>query len=271
MSLTADSLKYQDAAIEDARSDEASPEDETLDVCYADSGAIEQHLNHQEEIHPVVVSHSVRTEYWSKGATVFYCVLKRVFDILISLLAIVILFIPCVICCIAIAVDSKGSPIYRQLRVGKNGKPLIIFKLRTMYSDAGDLDKYLTPEQQAEWHRSHKIDHDSRITKVGRFLRRTSFDEVPQFLNVLLGQMSVVGPRPVEEEEVEAYGDYRDLFLSALPGVTGFWQVYARDQTEYQSGGRQAMELFYVRNRSLALDAKLFFLTFAAIFKRTGQ
>jgi lipopolysaccharide/colanic/teichoic acid biosynthesis glycosyltransferase len=106
---------------------------------------------------------------------------------------------------------------------------------------------------------------------VGKYLRRLSFDEVPQFLNVLLGQMSVVGPRPVEEDEVAAYGDFADLFLSVLPGVTGYWQVYARDKTEYQSGNRQAMELFYVRNQSLALDAKIFFKTFAAIFKVTGQ
>jgi lipopolysaccharide/colanic/teichoic acid biosynthesis glycosyltransferase len=246
-------------------------EGRTTGVDFPASNVIENRLNYQEEIHPVVVRYSLKTQGGSKGATALYFCLKRLFDILISLLALVIFLIPMVVCCIVISIGSDGSPIYRQFRVGKNGKPLRIFKLRTMYEDASNLDKYLTPDQQDEWHREHKVRHDPRITKVGKYLRRLSFDEVPQFLNVLLGQMSVVGPRPVEEDEVAAYGDFADLFLSVLPGVTGYWQVYARDKTEYQSGNRQAMELFYVRNQSLALDAKIFFKTFAAIFKVTGQ
>jgi lipopolysaccharide/colanic/teichoic acid biosynthesis glycosyltransferase len=240
-------------------------------VHVASSEDIKKSLNHLETIHPVVVRYSAKAESNSKGATTLYYFIKRCFDVLVSLVALVILFIPMVVCCIAICVDSKGSPIYRQLRVGKNGRPLRIFKLRTMYEDAGNLEKYLSHEQLVQWKREHKVHHDSRITKVGRALRKASVDEVPQFLNVLIGQMSVVGPRPVEQDEVAAYGKFQDEFLSVRPGVTGYWQVYARDRNEYQSGRRQAMELFYVRNQSLALDAKIFLKTFTAIFKTTGQ
>lgn len=117
------------------------------------------------------------------------------------------------------------------------------------------------------------MDDDPRVTRVGRFLRKTSLDELPQFLNVLAGQMSVIGPRPVVEEELAAYGDDAGELLSAKPGITGWWQVQARNDATYGDGSRQELELYYVRNASLAIDAKVFLRTFSIMFGkgRTGR
>jgi lipopolysaccharide/colanic/teichoic acid biosynthesis glycosyltransferase len=140
-----------------------------------------------------------------------------------------------------------------------------------MVDDADDLEKYLTPAQALQFQSEHKVSDDPRITRVGSWLRRTSFDEFPQFLNVLIGQMSVVGPRPVEPEELLNYGDDADEFLSAEPGITGYWQVFARNDADYESGKRQEMELYYVRNVSIGLDIRIFAKTFSAIVNKTGQ
>ena len=196
---------------------------------------------------------------------------KRAFDIIFSVGAILVLLIPSIILCIAIRLESPGSPIYRQLRVGYRGRPLRIFKLRTMVADSDDVEKHLSPEQLAQWKSERKVDGDPRITRVGSFLRRTSLDEFPQFLNVLSGQMSIVGPRPVVEDELVAYGTDVDAFLSMKPGITGWWQVKARNDATYEGGSRQELELYYVRNASLALDMAIFFRTFKAMFGRTGR
>jgi lipopolysaccharide/colanic/teichoic acid biosynthesis glycosyltransferase len=200
-----------------------------------------------------------------------YRIVKRAADIVCSLLALIVLAIPLAIICMVIRHDSAGHAIYRQERVGRYGKPLRIFKLRTMVSDANNLEKYLSPAQMRRFDTEHKVDDDPRITHVGSWLRRTSIDEVPQFLNVLLGQMSVVGPRPVEPDELLNYGDDVDEFLSAEPGITGYWQVFARNDADYKSGKRQEMELYYIRNVSFKLDVSIFAKTFSAIVNKTGQ
>ena len=142
-----------------------------------------------------------------------------------------------------------------------------------MVADSDDVEKHLDPKQLERWRRERKVDDDPRVTKVGRFLRRTSLDELPQFLNVLAGQMSVVGPRPIVEEELAAYGDAAGELLSVKPGITGWWQVQARNDATYGDGSRQELELYYVRNASLAIDAKVFLRTFSIMFGkgRTGR
>ena len=117
----------------------------------------------------------------------------------------------------------------------------------------------------AQWRREQKVDDDPRVTRVGRFLRRTSLDEVPQFLNVLLGDLSVIGPRPVTEAETWEFGSAREEFLSCRPGITGWWQVTERNEATWANGDRQLLELFYVRHASLALDARIFVRTFRAM------
>lgn len=151
-----------------------------------------------------------------------YLALKRAFDIVFSAGVCAVLLIPVVAACVAIEIDTPGKPFFRQERVGKNGKPIYIFKLRTMVSDAHEHpEKYMTSEQLAQWKREQKVDDDPRITRVGRFLRRTSLDELPQFINVLVGDLSIIGPRPVTLEETYEYGDARDEVLSCKPGITG--------------------------------------------------
>lgn len=197
-----------------------------------------------------------------------YFAFKRAFDIVFSAGVCVVLAVPVVAACVAIEIDSPGKPFFRQKRVGKSGKPIYIFKLRTMVSDAHEHpEKYMTPEQLAQWQREQKLDDDPRITRVGRFLRRTSLDELPQFINVLTGDLSVIGPRPVTLEETYEYGDARDEVLSCKPGITGWWAATDRNDSTWESGVRQARELFYVRHQSLGLDARVFVKTFKAMRK----
>ena len=154
-----------------------------------------------------------------------YRVAKRAFDIALSGCVIAVGVIPCAVLSVAIAADTKGSPIYAQTRVGKCGKPFSIFKFRTMVADADNVEKYLNSEQLRQWQTEHRVDDDPRITPLGRVLRTTSIDELPQFLNVLLGQMSVIGPRPISYDELTHFGKGAALLCSVLGGITGLWQA----------------------------------------------
>lgn len=197
---------------------------------------------------------------------------KRALDVAASFAVCVVGAIPVAITCAAIRLESPGSPMFRHERVGMGGKKIGILKLRTMYSDAEEnIDKYLSPEQMRAWETEHKVENDPRVTRIGRFLRKTSLDELPQFANVLVGDMSVVGPRPVTEEEIAFYGDNADEILSVRPGITGYWQAYARNDATWESGERQQMELTYLRNIGANMDAHIFFRTFGAIFGLTGK
>lgn len=197
---------------------------------------------------------------------------KRLFDILISVCAIVICAIPVLVLSVAIAAESHGAPFYVSHRIGKNGKPIRVLKLRSMVSDSDNLEKYFTPEQLELWHREHKVDDDPRVTRIGRFLRATSLDELPQFLNVFAGQMSVVGPRPITMEELSWFNNLqRRELLSVRPGITGYWQVNGRNDNTFISGKRQRMELFYVHHQGVKMDVDVFLKTFEAVFKRTGK
>lgn len=202
-----------------------------------------------------------------------YRFVKRAFDIAFSALVIAVLVIPVAILCLVIVIDSPGAPFFRQERIGKGGRPIRIWKLRTMVADAHENPgRYMTGEQLETWMREQKLDDDPRVTRVGRLLRRTSLDELPQFVNVLVGDLSVIGPRPVTLEETYEFGDERGELLSVRPGITGWWQATERNAATWANGRRQELELYYVRHASLALDARVFALTLRAMFvERTGK
>ena len=200
-----------------------------------------------------------------------YTVSKRAFDILASAVAIILLSPVLMIISAMVYLGDSGPVIYGQIRIGKNGKPFKMWKFRSMYMNADKMIDQLTPEQMQQYYTEFKIDNDPRITKVGNFLRKTSLDELPQLFNVLFNDMSLIGPRPLIESEIQMYySDYYDVLLSAKPGVTGYWQAYARNNATYQSGERQQMELYYVHNASAWLDIKILFKTVVSVLKREG-
>ena len=202
-----------------------------------------------------------------------YRAVKRAFDIAFSAVIIAVGIVPCAVLSAVIAADTKRSPIYTQERVGRLGRPFRIFKFRTMVADADDVEKYLDAEQLMEWKRERKVTNDPRITPLGKVLRRTSLDELPQFLNVLKGDMSLIGPRAITFAELEHYGADVALLLSVPQGVTGAWQAGPRNEASFENGERQAIELGYARNASLGEDVRVFGSTFGAMFgkRRSGR
>ncbi|MBQ9067654.1 MAG: sugar transferase [Eggerthellaceae bacterium] len=201
----------------------------------------------------------------------FYRAIKRAIDVAVSSLAIAVFFVPGALLSVVIMRDTGGSPFYLQTRVGKGGRLFKIVKFRTMVADSDNLRQHFTEQQMRDWVYEHKVERDPRITKLGAFLRRTSIDEIPNFINAFLGQMSIVGPRAVTPEELVWYGEDVDLLPSVPAGITGMWQVESRNEARYQTGERQALELDYVRNACLGLDVKIFFQTFAVIVSKTGS
>ena len=200
-----------------------------------------------------------------------YRLAKRVFDVAFSAFAITVGVVPCLLLAAAIALDTKGSPLYSQVRAGRNGLPFRLYKFRSMVADADNVEKYLTEEQLAAWKRERKVCDDPRVTRLGRFIRKTSLDELPQFINVLLGNISVIGPRPITYDELAEFGNDVALLLSVEPGITGAWQCGPRNRASFDNGRRQAIELSYVRDACVRLDATIFFSTFRAMFgRRTG-
>lgn len=204
---------------------------------------------------------------------ILYRATKRMIDIIGAIVGIIFLIPTTIAVCLArkISKEDKGPVFYEQLRYGKNGKVFRLYKFRSMCIGADEkLKKYLEENEEIrkEFQKTHKLQNDPRITKIGNFLRKTSLDELPQVINILKGEMSFVGPRPVVEKEVEDYGKNKDKFLSVKPGLTGYWQVNGRSNTTYEE--RMEMELYYVDNCSLWLDIKIFFKTFITVFKKEG-
>ncbi len=195
---------------------------------------------------------------------------KRIFDLVVSLVAVIVLSPVLLVISLAIRLEDRGPILYRAQRVGRGGKPITVYKFRSMRMHADRLEDMLTPEELEEYKKNYKLEHDPRITKVGAFLRKTSLDELPQLFNILAGTLSLVGPRPVLQEETELYGDKRELLLSCKPGLTGLWQVRGRSNVTYENGRRQALELQYVSQRSLWLDIKILFWTVGAVVRMDG-
>lgn len=200
-----------------------------------------------------------------------YAVSKRAFDICASSVAIILLSPILLIISAIVYLSDPGPVIYGQVRIGKNGKAFKMWKFRSMYKNADKMIDQLTDEQRQQYITEFKIDNDPRITPVGNFLRKTSLDELPQLFNVLCNDMSLVGPRPLIESEIQTYyADMFDTLLSVKPGVTGYWQAYARNNATYQSGQRQQMEMYYVNHASIMLDIKILFRTVVSVLRKDG-
>ena len=214
----------------------------------------------------------------------FYLTVKRAADFILSLLASFILLIPTLILSIVIMCKDPGNPFYFHARVGRNNKIIKIMKLRTMQKGADKIEDMLTPEQLEEYKREYKIRDDPRLIGwkkkgdgekcFGAKIRQFSLDEIAQIpYNILIkGNMSFVGPRPILENELnDNYTpEQQRILLSVKPGLTGYWQAYARNDAMYEDGKRQEMELWYVQNRSLWLDIKIMFATVFAVLKKSG-
>ena len=211
------------------------------------------------------------TIYQADTGSGIYKFVKRAFDFIVALAAIVAISPLLLIISAIVYLGDPGPVIYGQLRIGKNGKAFKMWKFRSMYKNADKMIDQLTDEQRQQYITEFKIDNDPRITPVGNFLRKTSLDELPQLFNVLCNDMSLVGPRPLIESEIQTYyADMFDTLLSMKPGVTGYWQAYARNNATYQSGQRQQMEMYYVNHACIMLDIKILFRTVVSVLRRDG-
>lgn len=194
-----------------------------------------------------------------------YLFAKRTLDIVLGVVGLVILSPAMVITAVAVKVRGRGKVFYRQERIGYHGKPVVIWKFRTMEEDAEEIESSLDPVQRREYREEYRLEEDPRVIPGGDFIRRWGLDELPQLVNVLQGRLSIIGPRPILPEETEKYtGEELERLQSVRPGWMGYWQAYGRDWAGYHDGSRQRMELFYADNASLALDAKIFFKMFTA-------
>lgn len=197
-----------------------------------------------------------------------YDFVKRLFDLILSLIFLILSSPFFLIISIAIKLTSEGPVFFVHKRVGLNGKTLGIYKFRSMVTNAEELIKEFTPEQKKEYEKNYKLENDPRITKVGKILRKTSLDELPQLFNILKGELSFVGPRPIMEEETKIFGNYRSMLLSVKPGLTGYWAANGRSNVTYKR--RRAMEIYYIKNRSIVMDIKILIKTFISVFKHEG-
>jgi len=191
---------------------------------------------------------------------------KRLIDIVLALSAIVVLAPLLIICCFATIVASPGPALFRHRRVGFQGRHFDCLKFRTMVVDAPErLSRLLEQDKMAaaEWTANRKLRYDPRVTAIGAILRKSSLDELPQLFNVLMGDMSIVGPRPVTEDELVRYSEAISAYLACRPGITGLWQVSGRSSTTYQK--RVACDAFYARKWSMTLDAKILIGTIPAL------
>lgn len=203
-----------------------------------------------------------------KGKVKAYDFVKRGIDIILGVVGVTLCLPLFIIIAILIKIDSKGPVFFKHTRVGKNGKVLKMYKFRTMVDNAEDLIKNFTPEQKEEFERNFKLENDPRVTRVGKILRKTSLDELPQIINILKGEMCVIGPRPIVETELEKYGKNKTKFLSVAPGLTGYWAANGRSDLSYEE--RMALELYYVDHRSLLLDLKIFVKTIGSVLTGRG-
>ena len=197
--------------------------------------------------------------------------LKRAFDFIGSILGGICILPVLVVIAVAIYIDSPGPVVFAHRRIGKNGKSFPCYKFRSMIPNAQQvLEVHFAknPAAREEWERDFKLKDDPRITRVGKFLRRTSLDELPQLLNVIRGEMSLVGPRPIIDKEIEKYGQYIADYLLVAPGMTGFWQVNGRNDVSYET--RVQMDSWYVRNWSLWQDILLLIKTIGVVTGRKG-
>jgi len=195
---------------------------------------------------------------------------KRIFDT-VSALALLILLSP-IMLLIGVLIRQDGGPaLFAHPRIGKRGRVFNCYKFRTMVVDAEQQLEHLLqqrPELRAQWESERKLRHDPRVSRLGYFLRKSSLDELPQLINVIRGEMSLVGPRPVVRTELPRYGDQVGYYLMVRPGMTGLWQVSGRNDVDYDS--RVYLDSWYVKNWSLWYDLIILLKTVKVVLKRTG-
>jgi len=196
---------------------------------------------------------------------------KRIFDLVCTICGGLLILPIIAIVALLVAIDNKGNVIFAHRRIGKDGKEFPCYKFQSMVPNAQEiLQDYLAknPEARKEWEESFKLTNDPRVTKLGGFLRKTSLDELPQLWNVIRGDMSLVGPRPIVKKEIERYGEYFREYAMVLPGITGMWQASGRSDTTYEE--RVEMDTWYVRNWSVWLDIMYLAKTFTAVIFGKG-
>lgn len=199
-----------------------------------------------------------------------YKYIKRIFDILFSLTGIIVIIpLSIIIKLLFLCTGDFDNIMYRQRRVGKDGKIIEIFKYRTMVKNADELLEDLLKDDRykKEWEETQKLENDPRITKIGKLLRMSSLDELPQCINVLMGDMSLVGPRPLVEGELELHGG-TELYWKIKPGITGWWATHGRSDIDYKE--RLELEYYYIRNQSLKLDLICILKTIGVVLKQEG-
>lgn len=197
---------------------------------------------------------------------------ERIFDIIIASLALLFTGPLLLVVALGVKLYDGGPALFSHTRIGRGARPFQCLKFRSMVVNAEErLTTLLTsdPAAAAEWARDHKLKSDPRITPLGDFLRRSSLDELPQLINVLRGDMSIVGPRPIVHAEVSRYGRRFEHYCAVRPGITGLWQVSGRNDTSYRR--RVAMDAFYARNKTLGWDIKIILLTIPAVLLAKGS
>ena len=213
----------------------------------------------------------IRTDIEEKkiNSKKFYYFFKRCTDIMGSLCGLIILFPLFLIVSLLIKIeDPKGKVYYKHFRIGKNMRKIPVYKFRSMYQNSQEIMNNFTEEQKKEYAENFKLKNDPRITKIGKIIRKTSIDELPQLVNVLKGEMTIVGPRPIVEAELNKYGEYQNVYLSVKPGLTGMWQAYGRSDTSYEE--RVKLDVYYVENQKLSLDVKIIFATIISVLSGKG-
>ncbi|MDY4997173.1 MAG: sugar transferase [Bacilli bacterium] len=200
-----------------------------------------------------------------------YNIVKRLFDVLVGMIGMIFVIIVAIIYKIIAIITGDFKPIfYCQNRIGKNGKEFKLYKFRTMVYNADEVLKELLKQNKykKEWKKLQKLSNDPRITKIGHVLRKTSLDELPQFINVLKGNMSLIGPRPLVKGELDAHNGNHNIYEAVRPGISGWWASHGRSGTTYEE--RLELEYFYVKNKSLLLDLKCIFCTIKAVIWKSG-
>lgn len=201
----------------------------------------------------------------------FYLFVKRLFDIFCALIGMIILLPLAIFVKIIYMLTGDFKTIfYKQTRIGKNGKIFKLYKFRTMVPNADEVLKELLKKTKykKEWDLNQKFENDPRITKMGKILRKTSLDEMPQFLNVLKNDMSLIGPRPLVPGELDSHKGNHEIYEAVKPGITSWWASHGRSATTYEE--RLNLEYYYVQNRSLLLDIKCVFATIKEVLMKTG-
>lgn len=205
-----------------------------------------------------------KTKYFKKDS---YKIIKSIFDLFFSLIILIFGFPIFMLIALLIKLSSRGSIFFLQERIGKNKKTFNCIKFRTMHPEAEDiLENLITTNDKLrkEFEETQKLKNDPRITKIGKFLRKTSLDEIPQFLNVIKMEMSIIGPRPIVKKEIQKYGESYNKVISIKPGITGLWQVSGRNNLSYKR--RVILDCLYIDNISPLLDLRIIIRTFGVIF-----